>query len=65
VAVTGAWRAIIGQVTPPSPVAVSIRHRDGAISVDADELGRFRAERIPPGPVRPRLPAADQARAAW
>ncbi|HET7016156.1 MAG TPA: hypothetical protein VFI65_19700 [Streptosporangiaceae bacterium] len=62
VTVAGASRSIIGQVTPPSPVVVSIRHRDGAISVEADELGRFRAERIPPGPFSLRLPA-DQAQA--
>lgn len=61
VTVSGAWRTLIGQVTPAGPAAVSIRHRDGTVSVDADELGRFRAERVPPGPVSLRLPAADPA----
>ena len=55
VTVTGATRTLIGQVTPPGPAAVSIRHRHGGRDVDADELGRFRAERVPPGPVSLRL----------
>jgi hypothetical protein len=62
VTVAGTWRTLIGQVTPPSPAAVSVRHRDGIVSVDADELGRFRAERVPPGPISLRLrTAADPA----
>ncbi|HEX9032501.1 MAG TPA: hypothetical protein VF834_11695 [Streptosporangiaceae bacterium] len=64
VTVAGAWRTLIGQVTPPGPAAVRVRHRGGTVSVDADELGRFRAERIPPGPVSLRLQtAADPAEA--
>src|SRR5258708_4387094 len=35
VTVIGAWRTLIGQVTPPSPAAVSVRHRDRAASVCA------------------------------
>jgi hypothetical protein len=64
VTVAGAWRTLIGQVTPPSPAAVSVRHRDGTVGVEADELGRFRAERVPPGPISLRLRAgADPAQA--
>lgn len=62
VTVADTWRTVIGQVTPPSPVAVSVRHRDGTVGVEADELGRFRAERVPPRPISLRLrTAADPA----
>ena len=62
VTVTGMSRTLIGQVTPAGPATVSVRHRDGTVSVDADDLGRFRAEHVPPGPVSVRLHAADPAR---
>jgi len=62
VTVTGAWRTLIGQVMPPGPAAISIRHPAGAVRADADELGRFRAERVPPGPVSLWLHAAEPKR---
>jgi hypothetical protein len=43
---------------------VDIRHADGVITAEADELGRFSAEPMPPGPIslRSRLgPVTDQS----
>jgi hypothetical protein len=59
VTVTGAWRTLIGQVTPSRSAEVSIRHRGGIVSTYADELGRFRAEHVAPGPVSLRLNASE------
>jgi hypothetical protein len=58
VTVTGTTRTLIGQVTPPALAAVSVRHADGTVRADADDLGRFRVEGVPPGPVSLRLHAA-------
>lgn len=62
VTATGAWRTLIGQVTPPIQATVVIRHRSGEVIAFADELGRFRAERVPPGAVSLRLHAAEPTR---
>jgi hypothetical protein len=49
---------LVGQLMPPVPATVrvlsSIR-RDATVTVAADELGRFRVEPVPSGPVRLRL----------
>ncbi len=47
----GPRRRLIGQLVPPSRARVTVRHSGGAVEVDADELGRFRADELPPGPV--------------
>ena len=44
-------RRLIGQLVPPAPGTVEIRHRGGTASVTADELGRFRVEDVGAGPV--------------
>ena len=61
---TGDERRLTGQLRPRQPAAVDIRHADGVITVEADELGRFSAEAVPPGQIslRSRLgPVTDQS----
>jgi hypothetical protein len=61
---TGDDRRLTGQLIPRQPAVVDIRHADGVITVEADELGRFSAEAVPPGQVslRSRLgPVTDQS----
>ena len=61
--VTGSRRQLIGQLVPPQPGTVEIRHVGGSRVVTADELGRFSADDLAPGPVRLecRGAAGDQA----
>ena len=47
----GDRRRLIGQLVPPAPGVVEVRHPGGVVSVEADEVGRFTAEPIEPGPV--------------
>ena len=61
---TGNERRLTGRLVPRQPAVVDIRHADGVITVEADELGRFGAEAVPPGQIslRSRLgPATDQS----
>jgi hypothetical protein len=61
---TGDERRLAGQLIPRQPAVVDIRHGDEVITVEADELGRFRAEAVPPGQIslRSRLgPVTDQS----
>jgi hypothetical protein len=51
VTVLGPRRRLIGQLVPPSRAKVTVRHGGGAVEVDADELGRFRADDLPSGRV--------------
>lgn len=51
VAAAGASRSLIGQLDPPQRATVDIRHRDGIVTLQADELGRFSAGSLPVGPV--------------
>jgi len=57
VEVTGAGpgRSVMGQITPPQRATVEIRHRQDTVTVEADELGRFRSGTLPPGPASLRL----------
>jgi hypothetical protein len=48
---TGAQRRLIGQLVPAQPGRVEVRHAGGLAAVDADEVGRFAADGITPGPV--------------
>ncbi len=50
VAVLGTRRRLIGQLSPPQPARVMIRHQDGVVAVEADESGWFRVEDLPVGP---------------
>lgn len=50
VTVLGARRRLIGQLVPPHQALVTVRHHQGGtVAVEADELGRFRAEDLPAG----------------
>src|ERR1700689_2533649 len=44
-------RRVTGQLIPRQSAVVDIRHSAGMITVEADTLGRFSAESIPPGTV--------------
>ena len=43
--------ALDGQLVPPQPAQVQLRHRRGTLTVAADRLGHFRLDEIPDGPV--------------
>src|SRR5437016_4164158 len=58
VTVVGRQRHIVGQLVPPSAGVVELRHAGGLLTLDADELGRFAAERGVPGAVSLRRRAA-------
>jgi hypothetical protein len=47
----GAGRRIVGQLVPPGPGSVELRHAGGLLELEADALGRFTAEDVEPGPV--------------
>jgi hypothetical protein len=47
----GSRRRLVGQLQPPQPGRVEVRHRDGSLTVAADEAGRFSADGVPSGPV--------------
>src|SRR5437762_11114526 len=61
VTVVGKQRRIVGQLVPPSAGVVELRHAGGLLTLDADELGRFAAEGVEPGPVSLRCRAAGAA----
>lgn len=44
-------RRVVGQLVPPVPGSVEVRHRDGSFRLDVDAHGRFFAESVPRGPV--------------
>jgi hypothetical protein len=54
---TGQGRSLMGQVIPPQPGLVELRQQHSVVTVSADELGRFRSEPLPPGPLSLRLHA--------
>jgi hypothetical protein len=41
---------IVGQLVPPQEAVVEVRHRDGAVELEADELGCFAARGVRAGP---------------
>lgn len=47
----GAHRRLLGQLVPPRPADIQVRHSGGLIRVGADEVGRFTAAGVAPGPV--------------
>ena len=58
-AVTGGLAVAFGigllLAAPAQAATVQIRHRDGQVTVTADELGRFMSSAVPAGPVSLRL----------
>lgn len=57
---TGAGRRLLGQLVPPVPGQVEVRHRGGTTTVAADEVGRFRLDDVAAGPVSLRCSAGSQ-----
>jgi len=61
---------LVGQLMPPTPATVIVHRfgstpQSGAI-VAADDLGRFRIDPVPPGPVRLRIETGDRViETAW
>jgi hypothetical protein len=47
----GAEHRLVGQLLPPGPARVEVRHPEGVLAVEADELGRFTADRVSTGPI--------------
>jgi hypothetical protein len=55
VASAGPSRSVMGQIAPPQRAMVDIRGPRDTVTVEADELGRFRSGPISPGPASLRL----------
>jgi hypothetical protein len=51
----GAVIRLIGQVVPARPGTAEVQHLGGSVAVAVDEVGRFAAYGIYPGPMRVRL----------
>jgi hypothetical protein len=49
--VSGGTHRLIGQVEPATPGTIRIRRAAEQVEVRADNLGRFVAEQLPPGPI--------------
>jgi len=47
----GNRRRLVGLLVPPQAARVEVRHGRGTLTVEADELGRFSADDVVPGPV--------------
>lgn len=61
----GQVRSLLGQITPARKWLVDLRGPMGMVTVTTDDLGRFGAERLAPGPLSLRLrPPAAQPRTA-
>jgi hypothetical protein len=43
--------ALDGQLVPPQPANVVVRHRGGSVTVAADHLGHFHVDGVPHGPL--------------
>ena len=56
----GGRRRLMGQLVPPGPGTVEIRHRAGVATVAVDEVGRFSVDDVAVGPVSLRCAAGSQ-----
>ncbi|MEN3361898.1 MAG: hypothetical protein V7637_5880 [Mycobacteriales bacterium] len=61
---------LVGQLMPPTPATVTVHRFAGAPQpaavVPADDLGRFRIDPVPPGPVRLRIDTGERViETAW
>lgn len=54
----GRRRRLLGQLVPPAEGTVDVRHGGGTAVVVADEVGRFTADDVAPGPVSLRCSTA-------
>lgn len=50
-AVDGSGCQLVGQVVPPRPGVVEVRHAERSLSVPVDGLGRFSVPRVPSGNI--------------
>ena len=57
---TGERRRLLGQLVPPRPADIQVRHSGGMIRVGADDVGRFTAAGVAAGPVSLRCRVAGQ-----
>src|SRR5262249_43330425 len=51
VSVLGDPRRLVGQLVPPGPGSLEVRHSGDPILVQADDLGRFSVDGVAPGQV--------------
>lgn len=51
VAREGGLRRLLGQLVPPHPAQIEVRHSGGVLVLGADDVGRFAAAGVAPGPV--------------
>ncbi|MGH9155309.1 MAG: hypothetical protein ACRD1K_05585 [Acidimicrobiales bacterium] len=42
---------LVGQIVPPQPAGIEVRHGSSVTALVADHLGRFATTKVPPGPV--------------
>lgn len=54
---TATARRLLGQLVPPTAGEVEVRHGAGTTTVTVDEVGRFTADGVAPGPVSLRCTA--------
>jgi hypothetical protein len=50
-----AIRRVVGQLVPVQRATIQVDHSGGTAGASADELGRFRADALDPGPMRIRV----------
>jgi hypothetical protein len=62
-------RQLVGQIVPPQPAEMELRHSHGVATITVDELGCFGVPVIPEGPVsfrcRPARSDADSIATSW
>jgi len=51
VASVGPRRRLVGQLIPPQPARIEVRHAEGTLGVEADPLGRFHIAEVSTGLV--------------
>jgi hypothetical protein len=61
VTATGPARTVMGQIVPARRGQIDLRRSGDTVTIEADELGRFRSGPLPPGPLSLRLRTEDGA----
>lgn len=59
VAEEGGERRLLGQLVPPAPARIEVRHSGGLLRLGADDVGRFSVAGVAPGPVSLRCRVED------
>lgn len=59
---TPSGRRLVGQLAPPRPATIAVRSAGRTIEARADDLGRFAAEGVEPGPLSVRVDFEDGRR---